>query len=234
MKKLLVVDDEDKIREVIKEYAEFSGYEVTEVADGMSAIGLCKLNDYDLIIMDVMMPKLDGFSSVKEIKKFKDIPVIMLSARGEEYDKLFGFELGIDEYVVKPFSPKELMARVNAVLQRKSGSENNSAQVMKFDGLEVNFAARTITVDGERVNLTPKEYDLLFYLIQNKNIALSRDKLLSDIWGYDFFGDDRTIDTHIKNLRNNLGPYRNFIVTLRGVGYKFEYDDSKKGKESAE
>lgn len=234
MKKLLVVDDEDKIREVIKEYAEFSGYEVTETADGMSAIGLCKLNDYDLIIMDVMMPKLDGFSSVKEIKKIKDIPVIMLSARGEEYDKLFGFELGIDDYVVKPFSPKELMARVNAVLQRKSGSENNSAQVMKFDGLEVNFAARTITVDGERVNLTPKEYDLLFYLIQNKNIALSRDKLLSDIWGYDFFGDDRTIDTHIKNLRNNLGPYRNFIVTLRGVGYKFEYDDSKKGKESAE
>lgn len=234
MKKLLVVDDEDKIREVIKEYAEFSGYEVTEAADGMSAIGLCKLNDYDLIIMDVMMPKLDGFSSVKEIKKIKDIPVIMLSARGEEYDKLFGFELGIDDYVVKPFSPKELMARVNAVLQRKSGSENNSAQVMKFDGLEVNFAARTITIDGERVNLTPKEYDLLFYLIQNKNIALSRDKLLSDIWGYDFFGDDRTIDTHIKNLRNNLGPYRNFIVTLRGVGYKFEYDDSKKGKESAE
>ena len=234
MKKLLVVDDEDKIRKVIKEYAEFSGYEVTEAADGMSAIGLCKLNDYDLIIMDVMMPKLDGFSSVKEIKKIKDIPVIMLSARGEEYDKLFGFELGIDDYVVKPFSPKELMARVNAVLQRKSGSENNSAQVMKFDGLEVNFAARTITVDGERVNLTPKEYDLLFYLIQNKNIALSRDKLLSDIWGYDFFGDDRTIDTHIKNLRNNLGPYRNFIVTLRGVGYKFEYDDSKKGKESAE
>ena len=157
MKKLLVVDDEDKIREVIKEYAEFSGYEVTEAADGMSAIGLCKLNDYDLIIMDVMMPKLDGFSSVKEIKKIKDIPVIMLSARGEEYDKLFGFELGIDDYVVKPFSPKELMARVNAVLQRKSGSENNSAQVMKFDGLEVNFAARTITVDGERVNLTPKE-----------------------------------------------------------------------------
>ena len=234
MKKLLVVDDEDKIREVIKEYAEFSGYEVTEAADGMSAIGLCKLNDYDLIIMDVMMPKLDGFSSVKEIKKIKDIPVIMLSPRGEDYDKLFGFELGIDDYVVKPFSPKELMARVNAILQRKSGSENNSAQVMKFDGLEVNFAARTITVDGERVNLTPKEYDLLFYLIQNKNIALSRDKLLSDIWGYDFFGDDRTIDTHIKNLRNNLGPYRNFIVTLRGVGYKFEYDDSKKGKESAE
>ena len=228
MKKLLVVDDEAKIREVIREYAEFSGYEVTEAGDGMSAIGLCKLNDYDLIIMDVMMPKLDGFSSVKEIKKIKDIPVIMLSARGEEYDKLFGFELGIDDYVVKPFSPKELMARVNAVLSRQSGSDQPTSSVMKFDGLEVNFAARTISVDGERVNLTPKEYDLLFYLIQNKNIALSRDKLLSDIWGYDFFGDDRTIDTHIKNLRNNLGPYRNFIVTLRGVGYKFEYEDKDK------
>ena len=228
MKKLLVVDDEAKIREVIKEYSEFSGYEVTEAADGMSAIGLCKLNDYDLIIMDVMMPKLDGFSSVKEIKKFKDIPVIMLSARGEEYDKLFGFELGVDDYVVKPFSPKELMARVNAVITRREGAEHGTSNVMKFDGLEVNFAARTIYIDGERVNLTPKEYDLLFYLIQNRNIALSRDKLLSDIWGYDFFGDDRTIDTHIKNLRNNLGPYRDFIVTLRGVGYKFEYEDKEK------
>lgn len=228
MKKLLVVDDEAKIREVIKEYSEFSGYEVTEAADGMSAIGLCKLNDYDLIIMDVMMPKLDGFSSVKEIKKFKDIPVIMLSARGEEYDKLFGFELGVDDYVVKPFSPKELMARVNAVITRREGADHGSSNVMKFDGLEVNFAARTIYIDGERVNLTPKEYDLLFYLIQNRNIALSRDKLLSDIWGYDFFGDDRTIDTHIKNLRNNLGPYRDFIVTLRGVGYKFEYEDKEK------
>lgn len=228
MKKLLVVDDEAKIREVIKEYSEFSGYEVTEAADGMSAIGLCKLNDYDLIIMDVMMPKLDGFSSVKEIKKFKDIPVIMLSARGEEYDKLFGFELGVDDYVVKPFSPKELMARVNAVITRHEGSDHGTSNVMKFDGLEVNFAARTIYIDGKRVNLTPKEYDLLFYLIQNRNIALSRDKLLSDIWGYDFFGDDRTIDTHIKNLRNNLGPYRDFIVTLRGVGYKFEYEDKEK------
>ena len=230
MKKLLVVEKKTKIREVIREYAEFSGYDVTEAEDGMSAIGLCKLNDYDLIIMDVMMPKLDGFSSIKEIKKIKDIPVIMLSARGEEYDKLFGFELGIDDYVVKPFSPKELMARVNAVLTRRSGGEQTTSNIMKFDGLEVNFAARTITVDGKRVDLTPKEYDLLFYLIQNRNIALSRDKLLSDIWGYDFFGDDRTIDTHIKNLRNNLGPYRNFIVTLRGVGYKFEYEDKDKDK----
>lgn len=224
MKRLLIVDDEDKIREVIKEYAEFSGYVAEEAADGMSAIGMVKLNDYDLIIMDVMMPKLDGFSAVKEIQKIKNIPVIMLSARGEEYDKLFGFELGIDDYVVKPFSPKELMARVNAVLSRVDASDKSSQTIERFDGLEVNFAARTITVDGKRIELTPKEYDLLFYMIQNKNIALSRDRLLSDIWGYDFFGDDRTIDTHVKNLRNSLGPYRKFIVTLRGVGYKFEYE----------
>ena len=225
MYKLLVVDDEPKIREVIREYAEFNGYEVTEATDGMSAVGLCKLNDYDLIIMDIMMPKLDGFSACKEIKKIKDIPVIMLSARGEEYDKLFGFELGIDDYVVKPFSPKELMARVNVVIQRHNAGSAVKQDVLKFGGLEINIAARTVTVDGKRVELTPKEYDLLFYLIENRNLALSRDKLLSDIWGYDFFGDDRTIDTHIKNLRNALGPYRDYIITLRGVGYKFEADE---------
>ena len=190
----------------------------------MSAVGLCKLNDYDLIVMDIMMPKLDGFSACKEIRKTKDIPTIMLSARGEEYDKLFGFELGIDDYVVKPFSPKELIARINAILSRRKGSVAPPQQTLKFGGLEINIAARTVTVDGKKVDLTPKEYDLLFYLVENKNIALSRDKLLSDIWGYDFFGDDRTIDTHIKNLRNNLGPYRDYIVTLRGVGYKFEYE----------
>lgn len=224
MSKLLIVDDEEKIREVIKEYAEFSGYQADEAGDGMSAIGMVKLNDYDLIIMDIMMPKLDGFSAVKEIQKIKNIPVIMLSARGEEYDKLFGFELGIDDYVVKPFSPKELMARVNAVLTRIETSDKTASNIQNFEGLEINITARTISVDGKRVELTPKEYDLLFYMIQNKNMALSRDKLLSDIWGYDFFGDDRTIDTHVKNLRNSLGPYRKFIVTLRGVGYKFEYE----------
>ena len=224
MYKLLVVDDEPKIREVIREYAEFNGYEVAEAEDGMSAVGLCKLNKYDLVILDIMMPKLDGFTACKEIKKISDVPIIMLSARGEEYDKLFGFELGIDDYIVKPFSPKELMARVNVVLERRNSVSKDNSSVLTFDGLEINIAARTVSVDGKRVELTPKEYDLLFYLIKNKNIALSRDKLLSDIWGYDFFGDDRTIDTHIKNLRNNLGPYRDFIVTLRGVGYKFEYE----------
>ncbi len=222
MAKILIVDDEQKIREVIREYSEFNGYEVEEAADGMDAVSLCRLNDYDLIIMDIMMPRLDGYSACKEIKKTKDIPVIMLSARGEEYDKLFGFELGIDDYVVKPFSPKELMARVNAVLARSNAKQDEQPEVLKFDGLEINMPARTVTVDGKKAELTPKEYELLFYLVKNKNIALSRNKLLSDIWGYDFFGDDRTIDTHIKNLRNNLGPYRDHIVTLRGVGYKFE------------
>ena len=222
MYKLLIVDDEQKIREVIREYAEFNGFAADEAADGMSAIGLVKLNDYDLIIMDVMMPKLDGFSACKEIKKLKDIPIIMLSARGEEYDKLFGFELGIDDYVVKPFSPKELIARVNAVISRTKASAPADSDELSFGGLVRNMPARTVTIDGEKAELTPKEYELLFYLVKNRNLALSRDKLLQDIWGYDFFGDDRTIDTHIKNLRNNLGPYRDYIVTLRGVGYKFE------------
>ena len=225
MPKILIVDDEQKIREVIREYSEFNGYEVEEAADGMEAVSLCRLNDYDLIIMDIMMPRLDGYSACKEIKKAKNIPVIMLSARGEEYDKLFGFELGIDDYVVKPFSPKELMARVNAVLARSSAKQEEQPEILKFNGLEINIPARTVTVDGKKVELTPKDYELLFNLVENKNIALSRNKLLSDIWGYDFFGDDRTIDTHIKNLRNNLGPYRDYIVTLRGVGYKFEYEN---------
>ncbi len=224
MSKLLIVDDEIKIREVIKEYAQFNGHEVDEAEDGMEAIGLCKLKKYDLIILDIMMPKLDGYSTCKEIRKIADTPIIMLSARGEEYDKLFGFELGVDDYVVKPFSPKELMARVNAVLLRTRPAEAEKPQEeeLKFQGLCINVPGRQVTVDGEKVELTPKEYELLYYLARNKNIAMSRDKLLQDIWGYDFFGDDRTIDTHIKNLRNNLGPYRDFIVTMRGVGYKFE------------
>lgn len=222
MANILIVDDEQKIREVIREYSEFNGHTVTEAGDGMTAVGLCKLNDYDLIIMDIMMPKLDGFSACKEIRKVKNTPIIMLSARGEEYDKLFGFELGIDDYVVKPFSPKELMARVNAVLARNTVREQPEPDVLTFEGLEINMPARTVSIDGVRAELTPKEYDLLFYLVKNRNIVLSREKLLSDIWGYDFLGDDRTIDTHIKNLRNSLGSYRDHIVTARGVGYKFE------------
>ncbi len=222
MYKILVVDDEANIREVIKEYAEFEGHEVDEACDGMQAVDMVRERDYDIIIMDVMMPRLDGYSACKEIRKLKQIPVLMLSARGEEYDKLFGFEIGIDDYVVKPFSPKEVMARINAIVKRNSTVAAVPAETEKFEGLDINFTSRDVFIDGEKANLTPKEYDLLFYLVRNKNIALSRNKLLEDVWGYDFYGDDRTIDTHIKMLRNNLGPYRKFIVTLRGLGYKFE------------
>lgn len=225
MYKILVVDDEENIREVIKEYAEFEGHTVDEASDGMQAIEMAKANDYDIIVMDVMMPRVDGYTACKEIRKFKQTPVLMLSARGEEYDKLFGFELGVDDYVVKPFSPKEVMARINAIVKRNSAAAVPAAaapETEKFEGLEINFTSRDVYIDGEKANLTPKEYDLLFYLVRNKNIALTRNKLLEEVWGYDFFGDDRTIDTHIKMLRNNLGPYRKFIVTLRGLGYKFE------------
>ncbi len=222
-KKILIVDDEKNIRNVIKEYAKFDGFETFEAEDGMQAVEMCRNQDFDLIIMDIMMPKLDGYSAVREIRKTKQIPVIMLSARGEEYDKLFGFELGVDDYVTKPFSPKELLARIRAVMKRSAApapaGDNN---VLKFEGLEINMSGREVFVDGKPVSLTPKEYDLLFYLVRNKGIALSREKLLEEVWGYDFYGDDRTVDTHIKMLRNSLGDYRKFIVTLRGMGYKFD------------
>lgn len=223
MQKLLLVDDEEKIIEVLREYAEFEHYHVDSASNGMEAIQKCNENKYDLIIMDVMMPKLDGFSAVKEIKRKNDVPVIMLSARGEEYDKLFGFELGIDDYVVKPFSPKEVMARVSAVLKRRNSSlSQENKGVKNFEGLEVDSLGRNVYVDGQKVDLTPKEYELLFYMVKNKGVALSREKLLQDVWGFDFFGDDRTVDTHIKMLRSNLKEYRKFIVTLRGLGYKFD------------
>ena len=221
--KVLIVDDEEMIRNVLKEYVEFEGNEAYEAADGMEAVRLCKDNDYDVVLMDVMMPRLDGFSAVKEIRKFKDVPVIMLSARGEEYDKLFGFEIGADDYVTKPFSPKEVMARINAVTKRRAAAKAEAGnEILKFEGLEIDMAGRNVYVDGEKAELTPKEYELLFYLVRNKGIALTREKLLYDVWGFDFYGDDRTVDTHIKMLRSSLGEYRKFIVTLRGMGYKFE------------
>ncbi|NCA68301.1 MAG: response regulator transcription factor [Clostridia bacterium] len=221
MNKILIVDDEKEIRNVLKEYAEFNGYEVFEASDGFEAIKVMKTTDINLIIMDIMMPGLDGFSAVKEIKKTKDIPTIMLSARGEEYDKLFGFELGVDDYVTKPFSPKEILARVAAILKRKTPAKTAHEKLI-LGGLEIDIAGRTVTVDGKKADLTPKEYELLFYLVRNKGIAMSREKLLADVWGYDFFGEDRTVDTHIKMLRSNLGSYREHIITLRGLGYKFE------------
>lgn len=218
--KILVVDDEEMIRNVIEEYLKNEGYSYIEAANGYEAIDKVKFNsDIDLIIMDIMMPKLDGFSACKEIKKIKDIPVIVLSARGEEYDKLLGFDVGIDDYVTKPFSPKELIARIKAVMKRVNGEEENQ---FIYQDLVIDYKAHTVKINNEPLKLTPKEYDLLVYFVNNQNIALSREQLLSNIWGYDFYGDDRTIDTHIKMLRNNLGKYRDLIVTVRAVGYKFE------------
>ena len=220
--KILVVDDEMNIRNVVREYAEHEGFKVDEAGDGMEAVSMAKAQDYDLIVMDVMMPRLDGFYACKEIRKTKDTPIIILSARDDEYDQQHGFDLGIDDYVTKPFSPPLLMARVKAVVARRNSSRGNVSDPMVFEGLEINMSGREVYVDGKRANMTPKEYDLLFYLVKNRNIALTRDKLLEEVWGYDFFGDDRTVDTHIKMLRNSLGEYRKFIVTLRGMGYKFE------------
>ena len=228
MKRLLIADDEEKIRLIIKKYAEFEGYEIEEAEDGMEALDICQKKDFDLIILDVMMPELDGFSTCKEIKKLKDIPVIMLSARGEEYDRIHGFAPRIDDYVVKPFSPKELMMRVNAVISRYQKTETTTSnqeiphEIYEREGLLVDFTGRLVQIDGKRVDMTPKEYDLLFYMVRNKGIALTREKLITEVWGYDYFGDDRTLDTHIKLLRSSLGEYRKFLVTLRGVGYRFE------------
>ena len=226
MARVLIVDDEENIRIGLREYAEFEGHVVTEAVDGMDAVNKCKVNDYDVIIMDIMMPRLDGFSACKEIRKTKDIPVLMLSARGEEYDKLFGFELGIDDYVVKPFSPKEVMARINVIISRRESSlKQGENQHIIIKGIDIDVSARKVYVDGKRVDLTPKEYDLLTFMIRNKNIALSRNQLLSEVWGYEFFGDDRTVDTHIKMLRNSIEPYRDLISTVRGVGYIFETEE---------
>ena len=219
MAKILIVDDEARIREMIKKYAIYDGHTCDEADSGEMAIDLALNKDYDIIIMDVMMGEVDGFSACKEIKKIKDIPVIMLSARGEEYDKLFGFELGIDDYVVKPFSTKELMMRINAILKRCNKANNT---VFEYKGLKIDYNARVVSVDGNRLKLSYKEYELLIYLIKNENIALTREQILANVWNYDFYGDDRTLDTHIKLLRKNLGIYGNCIVTIRGVGYRFE------------
>jgi len=224
---ILVVDDEVRIRSIIRKYAEFEGHTVTEAGDGMEAVRLCRGCDFDIIIMDIMMPELDGFSACREIRKIKQTPIIMLSARGEEYDKINGFELGVDDYVVKPFSPRELMLRIEAVMKRtkkRTEEARGENEVVSFDGggLTVDLTARVVSVDGVRVDMSPKEYDLFFYLLRNKNIALTREKLISEVWGYDFYGDARTLDTHVKLLRKSLGRYSRYIVTLRGLGYRFE------------
>ncbi len=214
---ILVVDDEVLIRQVIREYLENESYQVLEASDGEEAISILNTTPVDLLILDIMMPKMDGYTALKELKKSKDLPVIILSARQEEYDKLLGFELGIDDYLTKPFSPRELVARVKAVLKR-----NKEGNVFQIEDFLLDFQGHSLTIDGKEVKLTPKEYELLVFFIQNEHIALSREQLLNKVWGYDFYGDDRTIDTHIKMLRNNLGKYRDWIVTVRGMGYKFE------------
>lgn len=222
MYNILVCDDEEGIRTLIAKYAKFEGHNVIEAENGMQAIEICRNKDIDIIVMDIMMPELDGFSAVREIRKDKDTPVIMLSARGEEYDRIHGFEVGADDYLVKPFSPKELMMRIDVIMRRRTKQSANGHNVYEKEGLIIDFTARRVTVDGVDAELSPKEYDLLFYLVKNKGIALSREKLITNVWGYDFYGDDRTLDTHIKLLRKHLGDYASYVVTLRGTGYRFE------------
>lgn len=226
---ILIVDDEARIRSLIKKYAEFEGHTTSEAGDGMEAVRLCRKEKFDIIIMDIMMPELDGFSACREIRKTSDTPIIMLSARGEEYDKINGFESGIDDYVVKPFSAKELMLRIDAIMKRGMRRSGGNCEVKKNviveldgGGLKADLTARIVYIDGERVDMSPKEYELFFYMLENRNIALSREKLISEVWGYDFYGDARTLDTHVKLLRKSLGKYSKYIVTLRGVGYRFE------------
>ena len=228
--RILIADDEERIREMIGEYISPEGFDTDEASDGVEALALFRQVQYSLVILDVMMPRMDGWSVCREIRKTSQVPVIMLTARGEEYDKLFGFELGVDDYMVKPFSPKELLARIKAVMRRSTpvGEGVDKGEHAAFDGLEIEFNSRNVFVDGSFVSLTPKEYELLNFFVQNPNRVFSRDQLLNSVWGYDFIGDDRTVDTHVKMLRESLGIYRRFIVTVWGTGYKFETNNRHK------
>lgn len=222
MQKILIVDDEERIRDIISQYVEFEGFEFDEACDGLKAIDKVKQGDFDLVIMDIMMPNCDGISALREIRAFSEIPVILLTAKGEEYDKVFGFDLGADDYVVKPFSPKELMSRIKAILKRTQKTIEDNDSIYKFKGLEVNPKSYEIKIDNNVITVTPKEFELLNFFINNKNVVITRDTILNKIWGYDFFGDSRTVDTHIKMLRGSLGEYRDLIKTIWGVGYKYE------------
>lgn len=228
--KILIVDDEERIRDMIREYTSLEEFHIDEASDGVEALKLFKQSQYSLIVLDVMMPRMDGWSVCREIRKTSQVPIIMLTARGEEYDKLFGFELGVDDYIIKPFSPKELLARMKAIIRRSAsaGDSTPKGDRTSFEGLVIEYNSRNVYVDGNNVSLTPKEYELLSFLVHNPNMVFSRDQLLNSVWGYDFIGDDRTVDTHIKMLRESLGIYRKFIVTVWGTGYKFEANNSYK------
>ncbi|MBO5454592.1 MAG: response regulator transcription factor [Clostridia bacterium] len=226
MYNILIVDDEAGIRDIIKEYLEFENFSFDEAGDGLEAIEKIRNSDFDAVILDIMMPKVDGFTALREIRKFSQVPVIMLSARGEEYDKLFGFELGVDDYVTKPFSPKELIARIKSIIKRANPAPSTDG-ILIAGGIEIDENGRKVLIDGKTASLTPKEFDILVFMIKNKNVVLSREKILEKLWGYEFFGDDRTVDTHIKMLRNSIGPYRDFIQTVWGIGYKFEVPEAK-------
>lgn len=219
---LLIVDDEENIRLLIKKYAEFEGYRVLEADDGSKCLDILKYEDVDLIIMDVMMPYIDGLTALKEIRKKETIPIIMLSAKHEEYDKIHGYDLGADDYLEKPFSPKVLLRKIGVMLNRINQNEKIDSETYQFEQLEVNYTSRRVYVDGNEVSLSLKEYDLLCLLIKNKNIVVERATIMDKVWGYDFYGDERTLDVHIKNLRKNLSQYGKNIVTVRGVGYRFE------------
>lgn len=222
MAKILVVDDEDRIRDIVKQYLKFEGYEYAEAANGQQAVDLAQKEAFDLIIMDVMMPFVDGITALRMIRETSSVPVVLLTAKGEEYDKVFGFDLGADDYVVKPFSPKELMARVKAVLKRAAPVEEKAERVYTYKGLTINPVSYEASIDGRKLTLTPKEFELLNYFVNNKGIVLTRENLLNEIWGYDFYGDSRTVDTHVKMLRGNLGEYRDLIKTVWGVGYRYD------------
>lgn len=219
---ILIVDDEKLLRDVVKEYCLKENYKVFEAENGLDALEIVENNSIDLIVLDIMMPKMDGYTFFKELKNKENIPTIILSARNDEYDKLLGFDLGIDDYLTKPFSPRELMARIKAILKRTK--LNNLDSTFTYKGLKIDFTGRVLYIDDKEVYLTPKEFDLLTYFVKNPNKAITRDELLNKVWGYDYFGDDRTIDSHIKILRNNLSEYRDLIITIRGIGYKFVYE----------
>ena len=224
--RILVVDDEPDICQLIRRYAEHDGFETIGVSDGLQAVELCRKQDFDIIIMDIMMPEMDGFTACKKIREQKDIPVLMLSARGAEYDKLYGFEVGVDDYLTKPFSPKELMARINVIIKRhpvSAGAPDKKDALLEFGGLKIDLPGHNVWLDDVKTDLTTKEYDLLVYLVRHKGIVLTREQILNAVWGYDSFGYDRTVDWQVKLLRSKLGKYRDMIQTIRGVGYKFDF-----------